>query len=222
MGTGVIVTIIAAVIILIIIGAISAHIWEKKRREGMAAWAAAKGFKFNPERDHGIDRRYHVFDCFNNGRNRYGYNIMEGIFHDMEICAFDYRYTTGSGKHRTTHNLSIVIVNAATHLKKLLIRPEGLWDKLAGAVGFNDIDFADSPEFSKKFYVKSPDEAWAREVLTPALRQHLLNHPKFVLEFGQNNLMICKKRRFDIAGYEAAFLFLEGVLDRLPEKLWTG
>ncbi|MCZ6810529.1 MAG: hypothetical protein O7D97_00875, partial [Planctomycetota bacterium] len=55
----------------------------------------------------------------------------------------------------------------------LLIRREGMFDKLAGAFGFDDIDF-ESAEFSKRFYVKSPDKRFAYDVIHPRMMEFLL------------------------------------------------
>ena len=55
----------------------------------------------------------------------------------------------------------------------LLIRPEGFFDKVAGAFGFDDIDF-ESEEFSRAFFVKSSDKRFAYDVLHPRMLELLM------------------------------------------------
>ena len=102
MGGAVIAVVVIAFVLLVVYGIVYSYKVEKKRREGLAAWAAKSGFSFNPENNYEIDSRFPGFDCLEKGRSRRAYNIMEGVFHDMELCAFDYRYVTGGGKNTTT------------------------------------------------------------------------------------------------------------------------
>ena len=55
----------------------------------------------------------------------------------------------------------------------LLIRGEGLFDKLRGALGFDDIDF-ESEEFSRRFYVVSTDKKFAYDVVHPRMMEWLM------------------------------------------------
>ena len=49
------------------------------------------------------------------------------------------------------------------------LRPEGMLDKIGGAMGFQDIDFESHPKFSKMFVLQGPDENAVRSLFTPAL-----------------------------------------------------
>jgi hypothetical protein len=64
---------------------------------------------------------------------------------------FSYKVTTSNGKTTTTttYRFSYLIVHPPWDTPPLLIRPEGLFDKIKGAFGFDDIDF-ESIEFSQQ------------------------------------------------------------------------
>jgi hypothetical protein len=92
----------------------------------------------------------------------------------------DYHYVTTSrdkdGKTTThTHHFSYLLVHLPfQQTPGLFIRPEGFFDKIKRAMGFDDIDF-ESAEFSKRFYVTSTDKRFAYDVIHPAMMEFLLD-----------------------------------------------
>jgi hypothetical protein len=112
-----------------------------------------------------------------------------------------------------------VLINSGLPLKSLVIRPEHFFDKVTEFFGYDDIDF-ELNEFSRKFYVKSPDKKWAFDVIHQATMEFLLDSPKFHLELqGPYVMAYHKSSTFDIEEFSAAIAVIEGVLDRLPEYL---
>ena len=84
---------------------------------------------------------------------------IDGRPYPVKMGDFNYKVTrsTGKGSNTTTYRLSYLILHLPFALTPdLLIRREGVFDKIAGAIGFDDIDF-ESAEFSRRFYVKSSD-----------------------------------------------------------------
>lgn len=154
------------------------YVSQAKRREAMAALAAQIGWQFDPEKDSGHDDRYSQFDVFRRGDSRAAYNTMTGTI-DIGGRTFparmgDFTYKTGSGRSRATHRISYLIVHPPFPIApSLLIRPEGMFDRMLGAVGFEDINF-ESAEFSRKFFVKSSDRRFAYDVVHPRMIEFLL------------------------------------------------
>ena len=157
---------IVIAIVIIVVGIYC----SAQRRKELAAWAAANGLSFSPANDSSMDARFSEFSCLQEGHSRYANNIMKGEWSDLgdrnsplpcngrtelAVCAFDYHYTTGSGKNQQTHSFSAVVAVSPLPLEPLLIRPEGVFDKVAEFFGADDIDF-ESAEFSRQFFVKSP------------------------------------------------------------------
>jgi hypothetical protein len=155
---------------------------QQKRIAELAALAMQIGWQFDPEHDTSHSDRYPQFEIFGRGRSRYAYNTLRGtISINGELCAaqmgdYHYRVTSGSGKNRRTHTyrLSYLIVHLPfARLPNLFIRRENIFDSMAGAFGFDDIDF-ESAEFSKRFHVKSDDKRFAYDVIHPKMIDFLL------------------------------------------------
>ena len=211
-----------------LIGAIAyfSYLQEKKRREEMGQLADSLGWSFSPEK-HG-PRSLERFDMFDKGHSRAAYNTMRGEFEANGLpCtaqAGDYRYkvTSGSGKNRrtTTYNLSYLAFRLPfPATPDLLIRREGLMDKISGAIGFDDIDF-ESEEFSRKFFVKSRDRRFAYDLIHPRMMEKLLdcNPPRIDLIDGY----VCLSngtRRWSPSEFNSELRFARQFLELWPEHL---
>jgi hypothetical protein len=218
---------IIAVIVIIIGAIIGLSIWSKrkedKRRQAMADWAKSQGLSFRPGNDNGIGDRFRIFKCFQQGENRYGYNIMEGPIGNRKVCAFDYHYETHSrdskGRQQTSHYyFSAVVVETDLPFKPLFIRTENFLDKIGEFVGIDDINF-ESTEFNKQFYVKSPDKKWAYDVVNQANMELLMDSCRFNLEFNGNTVIAYRKSTFAPGYFEEALLLLTRMLDNLPDSV---
>jgi hypothetical protein len=177
-----------------------------------------------------MDARYPEFSCLQEGHSRYGYNVMRGTWSEpgdaplpggrteLPVCAFDYRYVTGSGKNQQTHTFSAVVVDSPIPLKPLLIRPENFFDKVAEFFGAEDINF-ESAEFSREFYVKSPDKRWAYDVISQRMMEFLLNVPRFHVQFAVTRIMVWRSSTFKTADFGSAVRLARGMLERLPDYL---
>jgi hypothetical protein len=161
---------------------ISMHL-EKKRRESLAGVAEEMGLTFIPEGSDELWQRLSPFHLFNLGRDRKMKNLVQGDAGDVRLAIFDYQYTTGSGKNTHTAKMTIVAIESADlKCPPFSLRPENIFDKLGGMLGFQDIDFASHPTFSKMFVLKSPNEELVRQFMTPALLEYFESHPGISLE----------------------------------------
>jgi len=213
---------LALIIVLVVLG----QIQEGKRREALAAWAQSRGLAYHAGSRSDFEDRFPWFGALQEGDNRYAYNWMEGASGPRPLWAFDYHYETHStdskGQRQTSHHqFSGLIVRCEFPLRPLLIRPEGLFDKLGAAFGFNDIDF-ESAEFSRRFYVKSPDRRWAYDVIQPRTMERLLAGPRLTYEFAADHLMVYDGRRWSPAEFDRALVLAGELLDGVPEFARTG
>lgn len=213
------------VIVLFVVVFIGAIIYARyaaaKRRKELAAWAQGKGLSFDPSNDKGMDERFPEFDCLRQGSDRYAFNRMEGDWSGRRLLGFDYHYetqSTDSKGRRTTHDhhFSAVILDSTVPLKPLFMRPEGFFDKVTEFFGYDDIDF-ESAEFSRKFYVKSPDKRWAYDVIHQRTMEFLLEMPRFTIKFDRQQVIAYRSSRFKPGDFTAAVEVIAGILDRLPE-----
>jgi len=201
------------VIVIIVFTAIQAN----ERTKEMSEWGKRNGLEFT-QKESRMDDEFPQYSCLNKGHSRYAKNILTGVYHGSWVCAFDYHYTTGSGKNQSRHSFSALMVNTRLPLKQLFIRTEHFIDKITEFAGFDDIDF-ESAEFSREFYVKSPDKKWAYDVLHQKSMEYLLQAPRYTLEFQGSYVMAYRNRKFKIAEFDEAFKVIKNLLGLLPDYL---
>jgi len=114
------------------------------------------------------------FQLFSRGGSRKVLYRARGQYRGYSVEVFDYQYTTGSGRSRQTHYFTPLLVHIPWQLGKIIIRPEGFFDKLAAVIGFDGIEF----------YVKSPDKKYAYDLLHSRAMDHLLHHSGITVETG--------------------------------------
>jgi hypothetical protein len=206
-----------AIFIIIIIAAIIYSIWyNQKRTKEWMGFAGRHGFNFSSRDFESLPDRYGNFDLFQQGHSRHASNICHGEVKGIKVCLFDYQYTTGSGKNSQTHYQTVLIANKKILFKPLDIRPENFMDKIGAAIGFDDIDF-ESAEFSKKFYVKSPDKKFAYDIIHPRMMEFLLKTRNLYIEAEGCEILFHHGRRLSISELEILLLEAEGFYNLIPD-----
>lgn len=218
--------IIVGIALFAVIGYLS-HLAEKKRQEELTALADELGLRFYPGLDHDHDDEYAQFEIFRRGHSRAARNTLTGTIklfdQSCHIVAGDFRYkvTSGTGKDRktSTYRFSYVIVHPPWHTPSLLIRPEGIFDKIKGAFGFDDIDF-ESAEFSRKYYVKSSDKRFAYDVLHPRMMEFLLTQSPPMLDIEGGALCLSEgSGRWSAERFKSEIYFLGQFCEHWPRHL---
>jgi hypothetical protein len=132
--------------------------------------------------------------------------------------------TSRSGKSRrtTTHEFSYVIVDLPyERLPTLFIRREGIFDAVAGAFGFDDIDF-ESAEFSKRFHVKSDDKRFAYDVIHPAMIEFLLAGDAPMIDVEESKCCLSDgRRKWSTVEFRKNLLWAEQFFALWPKHLVT-
>ena len=218
---------IGVVVLVVVAVAIVGWRMEKKRQEELAALARELDLRFDPGVDHGHDDEYAQFEIFRRGHGRVARNTLTGAVElfgaPCRLVCGDFRYktTSGTGKNRrtTTHRFSYLIVHPPWHTPPLLIRPEGIFDKIKGALGFDDIDF-ESAEFSRRFYVKSPDKKFAYDVLHPRMMEFLLQERPVMIDIEGGALCLSDgSRRWDPQRFRDEIAFVARFCEHWPRHL---
>jgi hypothetical protein len=217
MDTLKIVGFVALFIIVLVVAIISA----RKRREAMRALAAKLGLRFNPEKDWHLAKQYKFLNKLRRGSNRYAYNILSGSYKGNELKVFDYHYKTGSGKNTHHYHFSFFILHLPAAFPELVIGPEGIFSKIAQAVGYDDIDF-ESHEFSKKFCVRSADKKFAYDVCNSRMIEYLLANRGFSIEIEGSVLAIAFNRQLKPELIEPNIERLLTVRSLMPDYLFSG
>jgi len=160
---------VALAVALIVFGILKA----RERREAMARLAAELGFEYYPDDPWNLEDKYAMFELFGRGHSRKAANVICGEVDGRAVVAFDYRYTTGSGKNQSTHSCQALVMGLPIVAAGLRMRSENLFDRVASWVGYDDIDF-ESDEFSRRYHVASEDRRFAYDILHARLIDYLL------------------------------------------------
>lgn len=228
MGVGLQILIIVVVVVLIAVGAYLGHLQAKKRREALAQLARELGWRFDPSRDTFHDDEYAHFEIFRKGHSRYAFNTLTGTMqingrpHPAKMGDYHYKVTSGSGKNRRTrtYRFSYLIVQLPfAGVPDLLIRREGIFDKMAGVIGFDDIDF-ESAEFSRKFFVKSSDKRFAYDVVHPRMMEFLLASPPPAIDLEHGRCCVSDgQRRWKPEQFNSMLSWIAQFIDLWPEHV---
>jgi len=213
----IIVGFIALIVVLGVLGYISA----RKRREALAKLAAKLGLSFEPNKNWDIARRYCFLDKLRAGSNRYAFNILSGNYQGHDVTIFDYHYRTGSGKNTQHHYISFFILHLLASFPELVIGPEGIFSKMAQALGYDDIDF-ESYEFSRKFCVRSRDKKFAYDVCNARMIEYLLSNTDLTIEIEGGALAVSFSSQLSPEQIEPNLNRLITIRSFLPEYLFSG
>jgi hypothetical protein len=235
-GAIVLIILVAAVVIALVVMAAKAHAErERQRKLALAQWASANGFSFSEQDPFDLDARFRGVGAIGNGHSRYAYEVLSR--NDPLPCfIFQYHYATtetrtvthtnsdGSTSTRTEtyeqdHYCQYLILEMGAQFPSLAIRLEGLFDKIKGLFGFDDINF-ESEAFSRKYHVKSDHREFAYAVIHPQMMEWMLQQDvQFMLQNGRL-LMDIGKLPHTGEGCSTALAVVNGFVNRIPAFVW--
>lgn len=223
-----------AILIFVVIGTLIGaavyynYLAQKKRREELAALALEMRWQFDPGKDSGHDEEYAKFEIFRRGHSRAAYNTLTGNLtidgrqFPGRMGDYTYKITSSNGKTTTTrtYNFSYLIIHLPfPGAPDLLIRREGLFDKLKGVLGFDDIDF-ESAEFSKRFFVKSSDKRFAYDVIHPRMMEFLLQNCPAAVDIECGRCCLSDgSNRWTPEQFKAMTTWIDRFFDQWPDHL---
>ena len=222
---------IVVVIAVLVLGGVLAFFgWkaEQKRRAAILALAREIGWQFDPTHDRSHDEEYAHFEIFRKGHSRVAMNTLRGTVEvhgracPAKMGDFRYKVTTHSknGTRTHTYRFSYLIVDLPyLSMPDLLVRREGVFDKIAGVFGFDDIDF-ESVEFSRRFFVKSPDKRFAYDVIDPRMMEFLLETAPPCVDIEHARVCLSDgRKRWEPAEFRSQFAWVSSFFDRWPEHV---
>ncbi|HOX22796.1 MAG TPA: hypothetical protein PLL10_04970 [Elusimicrobiales bacterium] len=173
-------------------GVAVASFLAKKRREALQKFAAASGFSFDPDALSIPPELLPLMSVFKAGSSRNFCNLLSRSSHGQTLLAFDYSYTTGSGKNRHTHTQTVIAFSCDQFLPQFQLCPENLGHKLLQLFGYRDIDFTETPEFSKSYLLRGPEETSVRSFFSMEARNMLQSAPGWTMEGAAQWLVLYK------------------------------
>lgn len=200
--------------LIVVAGIAYTYLAAEKRRKELAQLADRAGLVFAPDCGD-VYQKYVTFTPFSRGAGWSSSNLLAGERGEVHWELFDYRYTTGSGKNRQTHHCGIAAATVPIWFRKLQIRPEDIFDKVAAFVGYDDINF-ESNEFSRRYHVSCDVRKFAYDVIHPQMIEFLLARPAHHWQLADNVILIHKSSRYSAADLEQVLTMVEGFIERIP------
>jgi len=203
---------IALAVALIVFGILKA----RQRREAMTRLAAELGFEYYPDDPWNLEDKYAMFELFGRGHSRKASNVICGEIDGRAVVAFDYRYTTGSGKNESTHSCQALVMGLPILAAGLRMRSENLFDRVASWVGYEDIDF-ESDEFSRRYHVACDDRRFAYDILHARLIDYLLGCGSVPNLEMQGPLMVLFENQGDAANVRRLLAIGREIVASIPD-----
>jgi len=116
-------------------------------------------------------------------------NVMIGSIDGLEAALFDYTYMAG----KSSVTITLASFTQGKQLPAFELRSESIFDRIGDALVHRDIDFDSNPEFSRRYFLRSPDEAGVRNLFTPTLLSYFEQIPsdrKWHVETSANTLIV--------------------------------
>jgi len=152
----------AAFVVLIVVLSVRA---ERKRRDALRGAAQEMGLSFDEKGDDTLLDALGSFHLFSQGHSRRIRNVVHGVANEIDLKLFDYRYTTGGGRHAHTHTQTVLLFRCPElNLPAFALRPEHLFHKIGAVFGGQDIDFDEHPDFSASYLLRGEDEEAIRRI----------------------------------------------------------
>ena len=209
-----------------------AHKAEQKRKEELFLFATRHGFQYFPERvrisadffglfgggDSGGNpvSEMEGFRPFGTGDSRQYYNWITGVEGGKRWDFFDYQYSTGSGKNRTTHHYGIATVVLPMAFMPFQMRPETAFDRIGHAFGLKDIQF-ELEEFNRRYSVRCEDAQFAYNIVDPQMMDYLMSIPGYDWQFAGMRCVIAFSSGASGTQLERVMQDVNGFYDRIPE-----
>jgi hypothetical protein len=190
----------------------------KKRRAAMLAWAGSRGWTLLGDASYLAGRWRGA--PFGIGRGRRVTNAATGTFAGRPGITFDYQYTTGSGKNRTTHHYHVMVLSMPAPLPHLQLTPENFGTTIAKVFGGEDIEF-ESEQFNQMWRVQSSVPRFAFDVVHPRLMERLL-YPdaRGPMRFEGADLVSWRSGLQDPRWIDGRLALLNDVIDSIPDFVW--
>ena len=210
---------VAAIIAVLVIS----YVLKKRRREGMAQFAAKHGFVYTPQAPPGL--LAYGFPLFFKGDGRGAENGVVGEWKGVPFKAADYWYyeesTDSKGNRSKSYSrFSVAAIELEAWLPDIDIHRENVLTRLGDKLGMKDIDF-ESEEFNRAFQVKAKDRKFAFELIDPRMMQWLLScDRRFGFEVHGKGVLVYSKT---LKPEEMLPLIatLKEFRERVPRLVWT-
>lgn len=186
------------IVLIVVVAPVAIYVAYKqarKRTEALQRVADQIGFHFD-RAAHGMPppeaAQFHLFSYSGSDLR----NLLHGKRGDQEVYIFDHSYTVRGGKSSSTVSQTVAAFPIKSRpLTDFELRPLGTLDKIGSALGFQDIDFREDPDFSSRYVLKGKDEDAVRQLFIDRRRSACVRARDVCVEGGGGWLITYRARR---------------------------
>jgi hypothetical protein len=211
------VTLVVAIFLSpLVVLALAWHVALDKRQGEAFALSYSLGLEYSHNDLMGIPKRFANFGMFSGSVESEAWDVLWGRYGGRLATLFNCRHREQRGTASTGGEFSAAVLTCDRPFTNLLIRPETVADRVPGAGGIN----FESAEFSRNFFVQSPDRKFAYDVISPQVMEYLLANPGWSFELVGYDAMIWTGKLWPTEKFEEALKVLSGFLNRIPDHVW--
>ena len=196
---------------------------DKKRRAALQAFALSSGWSYTARDDSWCQR--FAGAPFGDGDDRRASNILSGSYESRPMVAFDYQFDTHStdskgNRTTTTHRFAVCALQLPAPLPGLELSPESALTRLAGHLGFDDVEL-ESEDFNRKYRVKAHNRKFAYDVLNPRTMAALLTRPSLHMRLLDIDALCWESGRLAPAELLARLSTMQLLIAGIPSFVWS-
>jgi MFS superfamily sulfate permease-like transporter len=185
------------------------------RQVELRKFAVDKDYDFNPQHVR-VGTKYKNFPIQSGNTIRFEENILSKYADVGKIEIADLNITQGVRQAgQETHVTVVHLSEINLPIPDFALEPESFGTKFSELVGGKDIDFANYPEFSRKFYLRGDEDAVRKYFKEPVIR-FLENREEIHIECHKHRLLLYK--RLDLLD-PSEIEFLERYAEEFVEAL---
>jgi hypothetical protein len=160
------------------------------------------GLRYSPEsRSPKLMRMPHAL--FKLGKDGDFNHILDGAVDGVEARVFEYNYSTGTGRQRSTYVQTVASFTTKESLPDFEMCPEHFYHRFEDLVGSGDIDFSWNPAFSAEYRLLGRDEKAVRALFNSSLSTALADMPGWSIEGSGTSLIVYRShKRIEPSGLE--------------------
>ena len=178
-------------IILFVISYKASKRADKLRIDQIKKIANLLKLSFSDEGNQSIIKGLSEFHLFSQGSSKKITNMIHGNYRNHEFALFDYEYVVKGKDSSSLYKQSVIWFHSENlRLPNFALRPENLFHKIGGVLGYQDIDFKSHPEFSKAFLLRGNDEPKIRDIFKNEVLNFFESLEEISVEGGDNQLIL--------------------------------
>ena len=190
-----------------------------ERQRVLQEYASENEYSFIPQKVKNL-LKFRDFNIQVGSRVSYEENLLDIYLEKGHLTVSDIIITEGAlGERNDTSITVLYLTELPLHVPDFVLVPEGFFTKISEISSGKDIDFQEYPIFSKKYYLRSPDEDGISKFFDENLIAFFEDNMDVHMECHKNrSLIYFKMSLLDVYGITQLIRFSENFLNVLSEK----